>query len=109
MDAQSEELNQLESEQHGLLRKRESLEKNFPGLVENQEMLKDVRNRKQTNDFLQQIYDVHQKVVSKTNEIEQIKNNLPSIKQELTELRAELQIRVEDKNNLAEEVHGSQT
>ena len=88
---------------------RDSWEKDFLELGWTQEKLEDARNRKQPNRLSKQIYDAHQKVVSKTNEIEQIKKILPSIKQELTNLRAASQIRVEDKNNLAEEVHGSQT
>ena len=105
VDAQSEELSKLKLEQHGLLTESQSLEKDFLELVGTQEKLKDARNRKQTNRLSTKIYDAHQKVVSNANEIEKISKNLQSIKLELTKLRKALQIRVADKNNLAEEVH----
>ena len=110
VDAQSEQLDQLESERTGLLSEREFVEASFLERGGNQEKLKDTRDRKQTNDFLSlMIHDAHQKVVSNANEIEKIKKNLQSTKLELTKLKSALQLHVVDKNNHVEEVHGSQT
>lgn len=68
-------------------------------------MLERVRNTVQTNPMLKLIHDAHEKVVSKTAEIAEIKKSCQSKQPELTAFTAALNKHIAQKKKHVEQVH----
>ena len=63
----------------------------------------------QTNVFLQQVHDAHKEVLSKSGEIETVKQELQLIESQRTQLAEKLQKDIKAKNGYVEQVHATHT
>ena len=86
VDAQREQLVNLNSEQQNLVNERGEWEKSYPGLSEDREKLEKVRTTPQTDRFLKLINIAHKNVVAKTAEINKCKQEFASTQLKLEEV-----------------------
>lgn len=67
--------------------------------------LEEICTTPQTNPFLQQVYDTHKEVSSKTGEIEKVKQELQSMQLHQSQLEGKLQQDIKEKNAHVEQVY----
>ena len=104
VDAQREQLVNLNSERQNLVNERGELEKSYPGLSEDHEKLEKVRTTIQTNPLLHIIHVAHEDAVSKTAEFDKVKQDLQSVQSELDKSGAALKKQIVCKNKHVEQV-----
>ena len=86
VDAQREQLVNLNSELQNLVNEREKWESSYPGLSEDREKLEKVRTTPQTNDMLKLINIAHTNVVAKIAEVNKVEQEFASTQLKLAEV-----------------------
>ena len=104
VNVQCEQLEKVKSELHDLVKKRQKWEKAFPGLSDDHEKLEKVRTTAQTNPMLQLIHVAHKNLVSKTAEVDKVKQGFQSTRSKLEELDTEHKKQSARKNVHVEQV-----
>ena len=104
VDAQREQLVNLNSERQNLVNERGELEKSYPGLSEDHEKLEKVRTTPQTDKILQLINIAHKHVVAKTAEINNVKQDFESTQLKLEEVDSTHEEQNARKNEHVEQV-----